>query len=126
MIVNKTEKWFSQRPRGQDVLILLEQDFSKLQGVRFNVGISSTWLKSTILLENLHGMAHFLENMPPFVILSKKVWKTCFKIWNFLTFKKALFSSVNDFQLFPSIYVRKWENGFKYNFFIVISFKTTK
>ena len=50
---------------------LLKLDLRKLQGVRFNVGISSIRLKSTIFLQNWHDMAHFDENTPPFEILSQ-------------------------------------------------------
>ena len=45
---------------------------TNVQGVRFNVGISSTRLKLTIVPQNWHYMAHFEENTPPFDILSRK------------------------------------------------------
>ena len=53
--------------------------YNVLQGVRFNVGISSTRLKSTILPQNWYYLAHFEENTPPFVILSKKSDKLVLK-----------------------------------------------
>jgi len=46
-----------------------------IQGVRLNVVFSSIRLKSTILSQNWQDMAHLDENIPPFVILSKKVPK---------------------------------------------------
>ena len=43
-----------------------------LQGVRFNVGISTIRLESTIFPQNWRNMAHLTENTPPFEILTKK------------------------------------------------------
>ena len=55
------------------------KDLKLLQGVRFNVGISSTGLKSTFLSQNWHDIAYFEGNTPPFVILSKKFDKLVLK-----------------------------------------------
>ena len=41
-----------------------------IQGVRFNMGISSIGLKSSIFHQKWHDMAHFEENTPPFDTLS--------------------------------------------------------
>ena len=54
-----------------------------LQGVRFNVGISTIRLKSTIFPQNWRNMAHLTENTPPFEILTKKSDKFVLKDDNF-------------------------------------------
>ena len=43
-----------------------------LQGVRFNVGISTIGLSSTMLHQNWHDIAHYEVNIPPFEFLSQK------------------------------------------------------
>ena len=61
----------------------------EVQGVRVNVYFTTKGLKSTILDQNWPYMTHLNENIPPFMISSKKFRKLIFKeeIFDFLYIK---------------------------------------